>query len=243
MDWDEDGWHYSADASAFGPLTAQYIFVLDALNFCFWPADGCAPAYASDRTFAQQTCLTPAAPAMNTTHWPSGSSGHSRPTPALLTPTAWPAWTKPPLSSGWAAAASVSWTSGPPSCARCDLAQQRPLRASPHTLPRPQLGHALEASFDGLAFNLLRAARGSAAELVRLITAHFPGFRDIAVHRGRQVFLYKRAQILAADVWAAYGRRTRDGPPPPGPCSPEDAVAFHDIAALTMFGARQPPLQ
>lgn len=32
-----DGWHYTEDASVFGPMTAQYIFVLDSLNFCFWP--------------------------------------------------------------------------------------------------------------------------------------------------------------------------------------------------------------
>lgn len=35
--WDADGWHYHADAKENGPLTAQYVFVLDALNFCFWP--------------------------------------------------------------------------------------------------------------------------------------------------------------------------------------------------------------
>jgi hypothetical protein len=32
------------------------------------------------------------------------------------------------------------------------------------------------------------------------------GFRDHAVYRGRQVYFYKRAQILVADLWAALGR-------------------------------------
>ena len=32
-------WHFDADAAVGGPLTAQYVFVLDALNFCFWPSD------------------------------------------------------------------------------------------------------------------------------------------------------------------------------------------------------------
>lgn len=36
--WDECGWHYAADAASGGPATAQYIMVLDALNFCFWPS-------------------------------------------------------------------------------------------------------------------------------------------------------------------------------------------------------------
>jgi hypothetical protein len=34
--WDEQGWHYNADAAEGGPLTAQYLLVLDALNWCFW---------------------------------------------------------------------------------------------------------------------------------------------------------------------------------------------------------------
>jgi hypothetical protein len=38
--WDASGWHYSADAAVSGPLTCQYVFVLDALNFCFWPIPG-----------------------------------------------------------------------------------------------------------------------------------------------------------------------------------------------------------
>lgn len=38
--WDGAGWHFCADASAAGPLTCQYVFVLDALNWCFWPTEG-----------------------------------------------------------------------------------------------------------------------------------------------------------------------------------------------------------
>jgi hypothetical protein len=32
--------HYCGDAEEGGPLTAQFIFVLDALNWCFWPTEG-----------------------------------------------------------------------------------------------------------------------------------------------------------------------------------------------------------
>jgi hypothetical protein len=34
--WSASGWHYDDR----GPLTAQYVFVLDSLNFCFWPTAG-----------------------------------------------------------------------------------------------------------------------------------------------------------------------------------------------------------
>ena len=40
VEWDEFEWHYTADAKTGGVLTCQYIFVLDALNFCFWPTPG-----------------------------------------------------------------------------------------------------------------------------------------------------------------------------------------------------------
>ncbi|GAB4846906.1 hypothetical protein Ancab_025915 [Ancistrocladus abbreviatus] len=35
VEWDFEGIHYFDG----GPLTVQYLFVLDALNFCFWPDD------------------------------------------------------------------------------------------------------------------------------------------------------------------------------------------------------------
>jgi hypothetical protein len=42
--WTGCGYHYSKDAQpaerAPGPLTAQYVAVLDCLNFCFWPCPG-----------------------------------------------------------------------------------------------------------------------------------------------------------------------------------------------------------
>lgn len=37
IEWDSCGWHYNKDVKELGPLTAQYILVMDALNFCFWP--------------------------------------------------------------------------------------------------------------------------------------------------------------------------------------------------------------
>jgi hypothetical protein len=40
VDWDASGMHYCADVSSQGPKTVQYILVLDALNFCFWPSPG-----------------------------------------------------------------------------------------------------------------------------------------------------------------------------------------------------------
>lgn len=37
VEWDAEEWHYCGDVANGGPLTCQYVFVMDALNFCFWP--------------------------------------------------------------------------------------------------------------------------------------------------------------------------------------------------------------
>ena len=36
VEWDKSGWHFTDG----GPLTCQYVFVMDSLNFCFWPVPG-----------------------------------------------------------------------------------------------------------------------------------------------------------------------------------------------------------
>jgi len=40
VSWDEGGWHYDQDVSSSGPMTCQYVLVVDTLNFCFWPSPG-----------------------------------------------------------------------------------------------------------------------------------------------------------------------------------------------------------
>jgi hypothetical protein len=56
---------------------------------------------------------------------------------------------------------------------------------------------------------------------VGLLTASFPGFRDSSIYQGHQVFFYKRAQILVADLWGAFQGQSYG--------------EFHDIHTLTMF--------
>lgn len=44
----------------------------------------------------------------------------------------------------------------------------------------------------------------SCPRLVKALVNTFEGFRDQAIYKGRQVFFYKRAQILVADLVGAY---------------------------------------
>lgn len=111
-----------------------------------------------------------------------------------------------------------------------DPAYARALLDWPRALPNEEerarllreLGLALLHRFDGSAAAFVRAAGGSASRLVALVAEALPGFRDAAVDsEGRQVFFYKRAQIVAGDMWGAFGGR--------------GLGAFEDIALVTTY--------
>lgn len=81
-----------------------------------------------------------------------------------------------------------------------------------------ELGQVVLDSFDGKFESLLASAEGSSAKLVDILVKNITGFRDEATFKGRQCFFYKRAQILVADLHAAF-----------------DLTLFKDIKKLTMF--------
>lgn len=98
-----------------------------------------------------------------------------------------------------------------------------------------EVGCALARCYGGSALALIDAAGGSAAVLVRLVADAFPGFRDQALYvpagggSARQVFFYKRAQILVGDFYGALGgRSSASRVQHPG-------AAFRDIGQLTCF--------
>jgi hypothetical protein len=66
------------------------------------------------------------------------------------------------------------------------------------------LGRVLSHRYEGEASNVVAAAGNSAVELVRLIAERLPSFKDVAGYQGYTVFFYKRAQIFAADLYAAF---------------------------------------
>ncbi|KAF3441517.1 hypothetical protein FNV43_RR15431 [Rhamnella rubrinervis] len=157
VNWDFEGIHYFDN----GPLTVQYLLVLDALNFCFWP----------DKDLSYD-------------HLASGLKA------ALLND-----------KSAFDADRLQKYT-GP---------QLRELLNWPRPLPLEDeridccMRLGLNWREVSMAKHLILWKRGkSAIKLVALITRHFPGFRDHSVYKGHQVFLYKRAQIFAADLWGAF---------------------------------------
>ncbi|KAJ5672007.1 hypothetical protein N7507_001134 [Penicillium longicatenatum] len=84
-----------------------------------------------------------------------------------------------------------------------------------------EAGEVLCNGFGGSFANCIDSANFSAAGLVNLLTESFDCFRDETVFHGKRVRLYKRAQILVADLWACFNG--------------EDFGEFHDIDKITMF--------
>jgi hypothetical protein len=91
-----------------------------------------------------------------------------------------------------------------------------------------ELGRGLQAiGGDEPAATLVTEARGSAVALVQRIIDLFPSFNDVALYRGNEVRLYKRAQILISDLAGAFEGQSYG--------------AFHDFGSLTAFADYKVP--
>lgn len=162
---------------------AQYLLVVDSLNFCFWPHPGLEYEHLAGGI--KRAVLT-------------NRDSISAQTLANITEQGVNAFLK---------GTDHENTGFPNPSERARLLRE--------------VGQGLLTQYNGQAARLVRAAQGSAVELVRLLTACCPGFQDHTLYRGRQVFFYKRAQIFVGDVFGCF--------------SGQGLGAFHDMPALTMF--------
>ncbi|KAK7047510.1 hypothetical protein SK128_016725 [Halocaridina rubra] len=90
-----------------------------------------------------------------------------------------------------------------------------------------EVGEQLMAKYNGAFVNVLKKAEGSALKLVDIVTNDFPCFRDAAIYNETEVKIFKRVQILAADIWMLYRG--------------EGLGAFVDIDKLTIFADYRVP--
>ncbi|XP_055998805.1 Q-nucleotide N-glycosylase 1-like isoform X2 [Ostrea edulis] len=84
-----------------------------------------------------------------------------------------------------------------------------------------EAGKVLMEKYDGKFSNCIKACNKSAQSLMQLVVRDFPSYRDEAEYQRKRVSIYKRAQILVADIWACF-EGTRFG-------------EFLDIDTITMF--------
>jgi hypothetical protein len=155
--------------------TAEWLFVLDTLNHCFWPEVGTHP---------WQICYENSV-----------------------------------LSGYWALAASLKRAMEeriPIHQAKTLAALDRKTLASifrgngeiPLLAERlenlRQAGQVLLDRFQGSFIHVLEEAKGSALELVFLLTGEFSSFNDIATYHGKTVYFFKRSQLLTHDLWCTF---------------------------------------
>ncbi len=72
-----------------------------------------------------------------------------------------------------------------------------------------EAGRVLLEHYGGQFINAIEAVEGRADRLALLLAHDFPSFSDVATYKGRQVPIYKRAQLLVSDLWGAFGGKGR----------------------------------
>lgn len=65
----------------------------------------------------------------------------------------------------------------------------------------------LDEKYNGKFVNLIDKCDNDAAKLVSEVVRNFPSFKDEAVYKEKKVYFYKRAQILAGDLYASFKGR------------------------------------
>jgi hypothetical protein len=68
-----------------------------------------------------------------------------------------------------------------------------------------EVGSNLQKLYEGSFVNLLEEAKASTDKLIRLVVNNFPCFDDTAAYNKEPVYLLKRAQILCGDLFGAFG--------------------------------------
>lgn len=91
-----------------------------------------------------------------------------------------------------------------------------------------EAGEVLCDRYNGRFANCVKEAGGSASALVILLGDEFLCFQDKHIFEGRLVNIYKRAQILVADIWACFNKTSYGH--------------FTDIDTITMFADYRVPV-
>lgn len=168
-------WHNEVHFFDGTEKTLFWIFVLDTLNFCFWP--------------------DPGKPAWTVVYRGKNFSGYM----ALA------------ASLKRAIEEAVPVTD-PAFLADIDIQTVKWIFRGKGDLPLMEqrvqnlreLGRVLLEQWNGSVMSMVEEARQSSASLVRLVVDSFSSFRDEASYDGRKVYFWKRAQILASDIFHAF---------------------------------------
>ncbi|MBX5450529.1 queuosine 5'-phosphate N-glycosylase/hydrolase [Thermogemmatispora sp.] len=157
--------------------SVNWILLLDALNFCFWPEKG--------------------QPRWSITYQGEHLSGYWAEAAALTRAVAEgrPVWDATYLRDMSREELALIFRSE--DGVEIPLFEER--LANVH-----EVGRVLLERFNGQFSQAIAQAGGSAVRLVQLLAEAFPSFRDVALYRQREVRFLKRAQICVADLHALF---------------------------------------
>lgn len=67
-----------------------------------------------------------------------------------------------------------------------------------------EISKVLVDKFEGDFSKFVEKAEGNALRLLDLIILNFPSFKDISDYKGREIYFYKRAQLLVSDIYQVF---------------------------------------
>lgn len=173
--WKAEGFGVPAWDAAIHYEDANYVLLLDALNFCFW-ADPGQPRweveYRGERWNGYKALSTALRRAVE-----EGV---------------------PLLDASWLANVSEEQLSQV-------LRGQGAIPMLPERVANArEVGRVLQERWKGRFENVARAAEGDAVRFVQLVEQEFSSFRDVASYAGQEVRILKRAQILVVDLFGTF---------------------------------------
>ena len=176
----EDGigippWNYDYHFFDGGKETVAYLFLLDSINFCFWPKTG------TDKWQVQYKSET--------------LSGYYALAASL----------KKAIESGIPITDAnylAELTLDKLKQVLGGNGELQLIEERVHILN--ELGEFLINKYNGDANKLVESAENSALKLVKLLVENLPSFRDEAEYYGATIYFYKRSQIFAADLYGAF---------------------------------------
>lgn len=168
--WD-DRYHFSDGSER----TANWILLLDALNFCFWPERD-APRWTIE--YEGETLNG---------YWAEAASLTRAVAEGI------PLWDAEYLSTIRKEEIEYIFRG----TEEIPLLEERVVHAR-------EVGRVLLERFDGQFVHAIEQAEGNAVKLTQLLARNFPSFHDVARYRNHSIVFLKRAQICVADLHAAF---------------------------------------
>lgn len=93
-----------------------------------------------------------------------------------------------------------------------------------------EMAFVIQRDYESSFEQFVQKSNYDCVKLVDMIVSSFSGFRDEAIFKGKQVFFYKRAQILVSDLIGAYQDYSK-----------EMGMKFTNKSELTMFADYRVP--